>query len=171
MTIFDQKLYDQQVAADRAETARLKALWAKENSVDTQARRAEAMKAAEEQRMRETPSPEAVELANRIFKHHQRFELVLHRVLGEQHVFTYKSMHPFRQDTVMGPISIPPDRLSDVTWCRLLVQEHFARHWVEMLENEARLSTSAAESLRSQRVDHDLAQHEADQRSSDEVTP
>jgi hypothetical protein len=126
-----------------AETARLKALWDVENAVDTGARRAAAAKAAEEQRIRETPSDEDKERAKRIFAG-ARWEPTRHRVLGDKHIFDYTRPHPLRKYANYLHISFTVEQFRNEAWCREYLAATFAEQWHELLLNETGLAEEAA---------------------------
>ena len=168
---FDQEAYDRQVATQKAETARLKALWDKENAVDTGARRAAAAKAAAEKEARETPSPEDQARGKEIFDkvhHHWRRQGFApnHRLLlaadektVHKHVFSFGISHPFRNSAWSHTVTLPADKFAnDLRWCVLTVDHNIQREWTVLLEQEARDQRRQVEHLAKELAEHEERQ-------------
>lgn len=155
---FDQEAYDREVAAQKAETARLKALWDVENAVDKGARRAAAAKAAAEMEIKETPSPEDQARGKEIFDavHHRWKDPHKHRLLLAddgtilKHVFTLWITHPFRKSAWERSITLPAAKFGDKTWCAHTVTLVLTREWASMLEEEAVDQRRNAENIATQ---------------------
>lgn len=141
----------EQKAKQDAETARLKALWDKENAVDKGARRGAAAKAAAEQEARETPSTEDLARGREIFAavhHHwvQRGSEPRHRLFldGDNttvlaHVFSMSLPHPFRKYASGHVIKLPADKFAnDKEWCILAVSLSLQKEWAFLLDQEAK---------------------------------
>jgi len=143
---FDQEAYDRQVAEQKAESARLKALWDKENAVDKGARRERAAKEAAEKEARETPSAEDQARGKEIFdkvSHHWQ-DPHKHRLLLAddgtilKHVFTLWITDPFHKSAHEHNITLPADKfVNDLHWCVLFVSHDLQREWTRLLEQEA----------------------------------
>lgn len=139
---FNQEAYDRQIAAQKAETERLKALWDKENAIDKTARRVATTKAAAEKKSRETPSPEDQVRGKEIFdavNHPWRRQdfAPKHRLLladdnktVRKHVFSFYLTHPFRNSAWEHTITLPADKFAnDFQWCVLTVHNDLHREW------------------------------------------